>query len=203
MLRHPDGSREPLAIGVPGDRDVDMKRLEAAVLPAEAEPFTEADFAGQPDARQGLHRAGARSARRRRRASASSSTRGSSTGRRGSPAPTRPASHVVRARRRARLHARRRDRRRRRRARRPVPELRLAARDRPRRRDRPHLPARPQVRRGARPHGARRRRQAGRRHDGLLRHRRLPRRGRDRRDDVRRARPVLAARTWPPPTSTS
>jgi prolyl-tRNA synthetase len=45
MLRHPDGSREPLAIGVPGERDVDMKRLEAAVLPAEVEPFTEADFA--------------------------------------------------------------------------------------------------------------------------------------------------------------
>jgi len=48
MVRHPDGSREPLAIGVPGDRDVDMKRLEAALLPAEAEPFTEADFAANP-----------------------------------------------------------------------------------------------------------------------------------------------------------
>ncbi|NBR92226.1 MAG: proline--tRNA ligase [Actinobacteria bacterium] len=35
MLQHPDGRREPLAIGVPGDRDVDMKRLEAAVSPAE------------------------------------------------------------------------------------------------------------------------------------------------------------------------
>ena len=29
-LRHPDGTVEPLAIGVPGDRDVDLKRLEAA-----------------------------------------------------------------------------------------------------------------------------------------------------------------------------
>jgi prolyl-tRNA synthetase len=47
-LRHPDGTMEPLAIGVPGDRDVDMKRLEAAVLPAEVEPFTEADFAAHP-----------------------------------------------------------------------------------------------------------------------------------------------------------
>ncbi|MCU1360005.1 MAG: Prolyl-tRNA synthetase, bacterial type, partial [Ilumatobacteraceae bacterium] len=47
-LRHPDGSVTPLAIGVPGDRDVDMKRLEAQVAPAEIEPFTEADFAKNP-----------------------------------------------------------------------------------------------------------------------------------------------------------
>ncbi len=45
MLRHPDGTREPLAVGVPGDRDVDMKRLEASVSPAEPEPFTDEDFA--------------------------------------------------------------------------------------------------------------------------------------------------------------
>jgi prolyl-tRNA synthetase len=44
-LRHPDGSTEPLAIGVPGDREVDIKRLEAQVAPAEIEPFDEADFA--------------------------------------------------------------------------------------------------------------------------------------------------------------
>lgn len=44
MLRHPDGTREPLVIGVPGDRDVDAKRLEAQVSPAEVEPFTDADF---------------------------------------------------------------------------------------------------------------------------------------------------------------
>jgi prolyl-tRNA synthetase len=48
MLRHPDGTSEPLAIGVPGDRDVDIKRLEAAVSPAEAEPFGDADFARYP-----------------------------------------------------------------------------------------------------------------------------------------------------------
>ena len=48
-LRQPDGSREPLAIGVPGDRDVDVKRLEAQVLPAEVEPFTDADFAARPE----------------------------------------------------------------------------------------------------------------------------------------------------------
>lgn len=48
MLRNPDGTREPLAIGLPGDRAVDAKRLEAAVSPAEVEPFAEADFAANP-----------------------------------------------------------------------------------------------------------------------------------------------------------
>ena len=31
-LTHPDGERELLVVGIPGDRDVDMKRLEAAVV---------------------------------------------------------------------------------------------------------------------------------------------------------------------------
>ena len=53
MLRHPDGTSEPLAIGVPGDRDVDMKRLEAAVTPAEPSPFEEADFAAHPSLAKG------------------------------------------------------------------------------------------------------------------------------------------------------
>jgi prolyl-tRNA synthetase len=44
-LRYPDGRTEPLAVGVPGDRDVDTKRLEAQVSPAEIVEFTEADFA--------------------------------------------------------------------------------------------------------------------------------------------------------------
>ena len=44
----PDGSRTPLVVGLPGDRDVDAKRLEAAVSPAEPDPFTEADFAAHP-----------------------------------------------------------------------------------------------------------------------------------------------------------
>ena len=52
-LRHPDGSDEPLAIGVPGDRDVDLKRLEAAVAPATVEPFGDADFAAHPDLTKG------------------------------------------------------------------------------------------------------------------------------------------------------
>ncbi|RJO74781.1 proline--tRNA ligase [Nocardia panacis] len=47
-LRHPDGKTEILGIGVPGDREVDGKRLGAAVEPAEVELLTEADFAVNP-----------------------------------------------------------------------------------------------------------------------------------------------------------
>lgn len=49
LLRHPDGTREPLAVGLPGDREVDLKRLEAQVSPAEVEAFDEAQFARFPD----------------------------------------------------------------------------------------------------------------------------------------------------------
>jgi prolyl-tRNA synthetase len=48
MLVHPDGRREPLAVGVPGDREVDVKRLEAQVMPAEVAAFTDEDFAARP-----------------------------------------------------------------------------------------------------------------------------------------------------------
>jgi prolyl-tRNA synthetase len=48
VLDHPDGSTEALAIGLPGDRDVDEKRLEAQVYPAEFRPFGEAEFAAHP-----------------------------------------------------------------------------------------------------------------------------------------------------------
>ena len=48
VLTNPDGSTELLAVGVPGDREVDAKRLEAAVAPAEARPFEDADFAKHP-----------------------------------------------------------------------------------------------------------------------------------------------------------
>jgi prolyl-tRNA synthetase len=34
-LRHPDGRRETMIVGIPGDREVDLKRLEANVAPAE------------------------------------------------------------------------------------------------------------------------------------------------------------------------
>jgi prolyl-tRNA synthetase len=53
VLRHPDGTREPVAIGVPGDREVDAKRLQAAVEPAEVEPFTEKEFAEHPGLAKG------------------------------------------------------------------------------------------------------------------------------------------------------
>src|SRR3954465_11889600 len=45
-LAPPPGPGEPLVVGLPGDREVDTKRLEAQVAPAEVEPFT--DFAGNP-----------------------------------------------------------------------------------------------------------------------------------------------------------
>jgi prolyl-tRNA synthetase len=52
-LTYPDGRRELLVVGLPGDREVDLKRLEAAVAPAEAEPATEADFAAHPELTKG------------------------------------------------------------------------------------------------------------------------------------------------------
>jgi prolyl-tRNA synthetase len=48
IVKHPDGRRQPLAIGLPGDREVDTKRLDAQLHPAESEPFDEADFAANP-----------------------------------------------------------------------------------------------------------------------------------------------------------
>ena len=47
-LRNPDGTTEALAVGVPGDRDVDEKRLAAQIAPAELEAFDEKDFAANP-----------------------------------------------------------------------------------------------------------------------------------------------------------
>jgi proline--tRNA ligase len=47
-VTEPTGETWPLAIGLPGDREVDPKRLEAALAPAEAAPFEEADFAAHP-----------------------------------------------------------------------------------------------------------------------------------------------------------
>ena len=48
VLKHPDGTREPVAIGVPGDREVDQKRLEGQLEPIEVEPFEAADFDRHP-----------------------------------------------------------------------------------------------------------------------------------------------------------
>lgn len=47
-LTHLDGTREIVVVGVPGDRDVDDKRVEVAFAPAEVEAATDADFARHP-----------------------------------------------------------------------------------------------------------------------------------------------------------
>ena len=47
-LVHPTGERELLVVGLPGDREVDLKRAEVAFAPAEVEAATEADFAKHP-----------------------------------------------------------------------------------------------------------------------------------------------------------
>ena len=49
VFKHADGTREPVAIGVPGDREVDQKRLEGQLEPTEVEPFGEAEFAAHPE----------------------------------------------------------------------------------------------------------------------------------------------------------
>jgi prolyl-tRNA synthetase len=53
-VRLPDGTTEALAIGLPGDREVDEKRLESQLGEgAVFEPFGEADFAARPDLAKG------------------------------------------------------------------------------------------------------------------------------------------------------
>src|SRR6187200_7176 len=49
MIAELDGSRHPLIIGIPGDREVDMKRLAAQLEPAEPEPFSDEDFIAHPE----------------------------------------------------------------------------------------------------------------------------------------------------------
>jgi prolyl-tRNA synthetase len=53
-VRHPDGTVEALAIGLPGDREVDSKRLESKLGEGVVfEPFGEADFAARPELAKG------------------------------------------------------------------------------------------------------------------------------------------------------
>lgn len=47
-IRQPGGDWEITGVGVPGDREVDLKRLEASVEPGEVELIDEADFAKNP-----------------------------------------------------------------------------------------------------------------------------------------------------------
>ncbi len=58
VLKHPDGTREPLAIGLPGDRDVDQKRLEGQLEPIEVERDDRGGARRPHRAGQGLHRPG-------------------------------------------------------------------------------------------------------------------------------------------------
>jgi prolyl-tRNA synthetase len=44
-LVQPDGTREIVVIGLPGDREVDLKRVEVAFAPAEVEAANDGDFA--------------------------------------------------------------------------------------------------------------------------------------------------------------
>jgi prolyl-tRNA synthetase len=48
-LTHPGGRREVVVVGLPGDREVDLKRLAAALAPAEVEAAGDADFARHPE----------------------------------------------------------------------------------------------------------------------------------------------------------
>lgn len=48
-LIHPDGEREVVVIGLPGDREVDLKRVEANVSPAEVEVAGPEDLARFPE----------------------------------------------------------------------------------------------------------------------------------------------------------
>ena len=48
-LTSPEGKRSLVVVGLPGDREVDTKRAEAAFGPHEVEPATEADFERHPE----------------------------------------------------------------------------------------------------------------------------------------------------------
>ena len=54
LVTNPDGTDYPLALGLPGDREIDVKRLEAVLEPAVAAPFTPEDFAKFPDLKVGF-----------------------------------------------------------------------------------------------------------------------------------------------------
>jgi prolyl-tRNA synthetase len=47
-VTYPDGRAEVLIVGVPGDREVDLKRVDASIHPAAAAMFEAADFAANP-----------------------------------------------------------------------------------------------------------------------------------------------------------
>ena len=201
MLKHPDGSREPIAIGLPGDREVDAKRLSGQLEPTEVEAFDEADFAKHPALAKGYigpgvlgekNESGIRYLVDPRVAEGTRWVTGADVAgshvldlvadRDFSPDGTIEAADV--------------------RDGDPLPTVPFSwERRRPahcaRHRDGPHLRTRPQVRRRPRPAGARRARQAGHGDDGVLRRRRVTGSRRDRGEHPRRARSGVAARGRP------
>ncbi|GAA2116464.1 proline--tRNA ligase [Nocardioides bigeumensis] len=48
VIKHPDGTKEPLAIGVPGDREIDLKRLSGQLEPLEVEAMDEDELRKHP-----------------------------------------------------------------------------------------------------------------------------------------------------------
>ncbi|MFP7695936.1 proline--tRNA ligase [Trueperella sp. LYQ143] len=49
VATYPDGERELIVIGIPGDREADLKRIEAQLAPAEVEMATAEDLAAHPE----------------------------------------------------------------------------------------------------------------------------------------------------------
>lgn len=49
VVEHPDADSEVVVVGVPGNREVDMKRLEASLAPADVRMATAEDLAAYPD----------------------------------------------------------------------------------------------------------------------------------------------------------
>ena len=203
QLRHPDGRRgSRWRSGSRATARSTSKRLEGQLEPIEVEPMDEAELRAAPGPGPGLHRPrGPRRGERLRHPLPGRPPRGRRhrlghrRRRRGQPR-ARPG-------RGPRLHARRHHRGRRRARRRPLPALRRRCpRAGPWHRDGPHLPARSQVRRGAGPPCARRERQAGHGHDGLLRHRGDPRRGRRGRGHAWTTSVCAGPATSRPPTCT-
>ena len=197
VLKHPDGTREPLAIGLPGDREVDQRRLEGQLEPIEVEPMDEAEFARHPALVKGYIGPGALG-----------ETRASGIrfvvdprvvdGTRWVTGADVDGSHVIG------LVAGRdftadgtieaaevRDGD-------PCPNCESGTLESARGIEMGHIfQLGRHVRRRARAAGARRAREAGHGDDGLLRHRPVAGRGGDRREHPRRARPVLAPRGGP------
>ena len=120
VLKHPDGTREPVAIGLPGDREVDQKRLEGQLEPIEVEPMDEAEMAKHPALVKGYIGPGALGEKNESGIRFLVDPR-VVEGTRWVTGADVPGSHVHRPRRRSRLHPRRHDRGRRRTRRRPLP----------------------------------------------------------------------------------